>query len=122
MTTGSVQAPETLYWGLAAVYAKAGYVVLTYDVQGQGQSDTFGKARIGGWAPVTGRSAGRRRRRGRLDFMLSAADRPYDPRPSCGSANGGAGADRSPERDAPSHRASRRPSTPPHSLVDPPPR
>ena len=36
ITTGSVQAPETLYWGLAAALAKAGYVVLTYDVQGQG--------------------------------------------------------------------------------------
>ena len=44
ITTGSVQAPETLYWGLAATLAKAGYVVLTYDVQGQGQSDTLGEA------------------------------------------------------------------------------
>jgi hypothetical protein len=42
ITTGSVQAPETLYWGLAATLAKHGYVVLTYDVQGQGRSDTFG--------------------------------------------------------------------------------
>lgn len=29
ITTGSVQAPETLYWGLAAALAKHGYVVLT---------------------------------------------------------------------------------------------
>ena len=43
ITTGSVQAPETLYWGLAAALAKHGYVVLTYDVQGQGRSDTFGE-------------------------------------------------------------------------------
>jgi hypothetical protein len=43
ITTGSVQAPETLYWGIAATLAKKGYVVLTYDVQGQGRSDTFGE-------------------------------------------------------------------------------
>src|SRR5688572_155385 len=36
ITTGSVQAPETLYWGIAASLARAGYVVITYDVQGQG--------------------------------------------------------------------------------------
>src|SRR5687767_4963970 len=41
ITTGSVQAPQTLYWGLAATLAKHGYVVLTYDVQGQGRSDTL---------------------------------------------------------------------------------
>ena len=42
ITTGSVQAPETLYWGTAAMLARNGYVVLTYDVQGQGRSDTNG--------------------------------------------------------------------------------
>ena len=38
-----MQAPERLYWGLAATLAKHGYVVLTYDVQGQGLSDVFGQ-------------------------------------------------------------------------------
>ncbi len=42
ITNGSVQAPEHLYWGQAATLAKHGYVVLTYDPQGQGLSDTFG--------------------------------------------------------------------------------
>jgi hypothetical protein len=42
ITTGSVQAPEELYWGQAATLAKHGYVVLTFDVRGQGASDTLG--------------------------------------------------------------------------------
>jgi dienelactone hydrolase len=43
ITPGSVQAPEQLYWWAAQVLAKRGYVVLTRDAQGQGQSDTFGE-------------------------------------------------------------------------------
>ena len=43
ITNGSVQAPEQLYWYAAQVLAKAGYVVLTWDAQGQGRSDTFGE-------------------------------------------------------------------------------
>ena len=43
ITSGSVQAPETLYWGLAATLASHGYVVMTYDTQGQSRSDTFGE-------------------------------------------------------------------------------
>jgi len=39
ITNGSVQAPEQLYWAQAAVLAQAGYVVLTWDPQTQGQSD-----------------------------------------------------------------------------------
>ena len=44
ITTGSVQAPEELYLYAATTLAKKGYVVMTYDVQGQGRSDTFGEA------------------------------------------------------------------------------
>ncbi len=40
--TGSVQAPERLYWWAAQVLAAHGYLVTTFDVQGQGRSDTFG--------------------------------------------------------------------------------
>src|ERR671929_1817135 len=44
ITSGSVQAPERLYWYAAQALAKAGYVVLTWDAQGQGMSDTRGEA------------------------------------------------------------------------------
>jgi len=37
--TGSVQAPETLYWWMAQDLVRAGYAVLTFDVRGQGRSD-----------------------------------------------------------------------------------
>ena len=37
--TGSVQAPETLYWWFAQSLVRNGYVVMTYDVRGQGRSD-----------------------------------------------------------------------------------
>src|SRR5258708_33578624 len=43
ITNGSVQADEQLYWFAAQALAKAGYVVLTFDPQGQGQSDTPGE-------------------------------------------------------------------------------
>lgn len=42
ITTGSIQAPEEFYWWAAQGLAEAGYVVMTYDVQGQGESETFG--------------------------------------------------------------------------------
>ena len=44
ITNGSVQASETLYWFAAQALAKAGYVVLTFDPQGQGQSDEQGES------------------------------------------------------------------------------
>jgi dienelactone hydrolase len=86
ITTGSVQAPETLYWGQAATLAKHGFVVMTYDVQGQGLSDTLGEA------PDTLESvpaqAGEPFYDGTedaIDFLLSTPDHPYQPRPSCTS-------------------------------------
>lgn len=42
ITTGSIQGYEEMYWWAAQGLAEAGYVVMTYDVQGQGQSETFG--------------------------------------------------------------------------------
>ncbi len=41
ITTGSVQGSEGMYEWLAQDLAERGYVVLTYDVQGQGSSETF---------------------------------------------------------------------------------
>jgi hypothetical protein len=44
ITTGSIQASDQMYWWAARALAARGYVVMTYDVQGQGQSETFGHA------------------------------------------------------------------------------
>jgi len=44
ITDGSVQADEQMYWYAAQTLAKDGYVVLTFDPQGQGQSDMFGQS------------------------------------------------------------------------------
>ncbi len=41
ITTGSVQGSEHMYWWLAQDLAERGYLVLTYDVQGQGTSETL---------------------------------------------------------------------------------
>jgi hypothetical protein len=41
ITTGSVQGSERMYWWLAQDLAERGSVVMTYDVQGQGTSETF---------------------------------------------------------------------------------
>ena len=84
ITTGSVQAPETLYWGIAATLAKKGYVVLTYDVQGQGRSDTLGVAPdvFEGVPSQQGRPF-YDGTEDALDFFLSTPQDPYEPRPSC---------------------------------------
>src|SRR3954470_6021345 len=42
ITTGSIQGYQEMYFWAAEGLAEAGYEVMTYDVQGQGQSDTFG--------------------------------------------------------------------------------
>jgi dienelactone hydrolase len=84
ITTGSVQAPERLYWGTAATLAKHGYVVLTYDTQGQGRSDTYGEGadRFDGFPSQEGRPF-YDGTEDALDFLLSTPAHPYDPRPSC---------------------------------------
>ncbi len=84
ITNGSVQADEQMYWYAAQTLAKDGYVVLTFDPQGQGQSDTLGQAR-----PLEGVPAqtdGRPFYDGTedaIDFLLSTAEHPYEPVPSC---------------------------------------
>ena len=84
ITNGSVQAPEQLYWGQAATLAKHGYVVLTYDPQGQGRTDTYGEGvdRLDGVPSQEGRPF-YDDTEDALDFALSTPSHPYDPRPSC---------------------------------------
>lgn len=84
ITTGSVQAPEELYWGQAATLAKHGYVVLTYDVQGQGASDTLGEG-VDQFesVPAQGGEPFYDGTEDALDFLLSGPGDPYEPRPSC---------------------------------------
>ena len=41
ITTGSIQGYQEMYYWAAEGLAEAGYMVLTYDVQGQGRSDTL---------------------------------------------------------------------------------
>ena len=42
ITTGSIQGTQHMYWWAARTLATNGYVVFTWDVQGQGESETFG--------------------------------------------------------------------------------
>jgi len=87
-SNGSVQADEQLYWFVAQTLAKAGYVVLTYDPQGQGQSDTMGAGtdRMEGFPA---QSDGRPYIDGTEDavnFFFSNSSHPYEPIPSCNSS------------------------------------
>ena len=85
ITDGSVQADEQMYWYLAQTLAKEGYVVLTFDPQGQGQSDTLGQAPDtleGVPAQPTG-TPFYDGTEDAIDFFLSTPTHPYAPVPSC---------------------------------------
>jgi dienelactone hydrolase len=85
LTNGSVQADENMYWYAAQTLAKEGYVVLTFDPQGQGQSDTYGQAPDQNEG-VPAQSDGRPFYDGTEDainFLLSTPRNPYEPVPSC---------------------------------------
>ncbi len=87
ITNGSVQAAETLYWFAAQALAKAGYVVLTSDPQGQGQSDEQGEApdqTEGSPAQSDGRPFFDGTEDA-INFFLSSAANPYKPVASCSS-------------------------------------
>ena len=87
IVNGSVQASETLYWFAAQTLAKAGYVVLTFDPQNQGRSDSQGEApdqQEGFPAQSDGRPFFDGAQDA-LDFFLSSPSAPYRPRPSCNS-------------------------------------
>jgi dienelactone hydrolase len=86
ITNGSVQAPEELYWHAAQTLAQHGYVVLTWDPQGQGRSDAFGA----GSTMFRGFPAQQAPNffegtEEALDFLLSTPDAPYEPRAAEGS-------------------------------------
>jgi hypothetical protein len=51
ITPGSIQGSDQMYWWAAIALARAGYVVMTFDAQGQGQSETFGHE-AGAFAPT----------------------------------------------------------------------
>jgi dienelactone hydrolase len=85
LTNGSVQADEQLYWYAAQTLAKAGYVVLSWDPQGQGQSDTYGEGADRNEG-VPSQTDGRPFFDGTedaLDFFLSSPSHPYEPVKSC---------------------------------------
>ena len=93
ITNGSVQADEQMYWYAAQALAKAGYVVLTWDPQGQGQSDTFGAApdqREGFPAQTDGRPFFDGTEDA-LNFFFSTPTHPYVPESSCSSGTSHAG-------------------------------
>lgn len=87
ITNGSVQADEQLYWFVAQTLAKAGYVVLTSDPQGQGQSDEQGEApdqQEGSPAQTDGRPFFDGTEDA-LNFFFSNPSHPYEPVASCSS-------------------------------------
>src|SRR4051794_22404808 len=87
ITNGSVQAPERVYWFAAQALAKAGYVVLTWDPQGQGQSDTQGESPDQNEG-TPAQSDGRPFFDGTEDainFFFSTPSKPYEPVKSCES-------------------------------------
>lgn len=87
ITNGSVQAVEQFYWFAAQTLAKAGYVVLTFDPQGQGRSDTPG-ASPDQQEGVPAQADGRPFFDGTvdaLDFFTATPAKPATPRPSCNS-------------------------------------
>jgi dienelactone hydrolase len=85
ITNGSVQANEQMYWYVAQALAKDGYVVMTFDPQGQGQSDDFGES-PDQQEGFPAQSDGRPFFDGTEDainFFLSDAKHRYEPVPSC---------------------------------------
>ncbi len=85
ITPGSVQADEQMYWYAAQALAKDGYIVMTFDAQGQGQSDTLGQApdEDEGFPAQTDGRPFYDGTEDALDFFLSTPKHPYQPVPSC---------------------------------------
>ena len=85
ITNGSVQADEQMYWYAAQALAKAGYVVMTWDPQGQGQSDTRGATpdENEGFPAQTDGRPFFDGTEDAVNFFFSTAAHPYVPETSC---------------------------------------
>jgi hypothetical protein len=104
ITNGSIVGYEQAYWFLAQALARAGFVVMTFDTQGEGMSDQFGAApdqREDAFAgiPVLGLLGPRALSadslggsglpfydgtQDALDFLLSTPSHRFEPRPPTG--------------------------------------
>ena len=116
ITNGSVQAPEQLYWFVAQVLAKSGYVVLTSDPQNQGQSDGRGEAPDQNEG-FPAQSDGRPFFDGTVDalnFFLSTPQSPYVPVKSCET-----GTSHAPKHNRRVNAGLNAAYNPFHSLLDP---
>lgn len=88
VVNGSIIGFEQAYWWAAQSLAKAGYVVLTFDTQGEGLSDQFGAPpdRLEGLAagspPVGDGIPFYDGGQDAVDFLVSTPVRPYTPRRS----------------------------------------
>ena len=86
ITSGSIQGPQSGYWWAAQLLAANGYVVLTWDTQGQGESETFGHG-AGDPAPNTDGVPSQQAPNfvdstvDAIRFLLSTPRRPYRPDP-----------------------------------------
>ena len=81
----SIQAVEQFSWCTAQTLAKAGYVVLTTDPQGQGQSDTFGEGpdRGEGFPAQSDERPFFDGAQDAVNCFFSTKDHPYRPVESC---------------------------------------
>ncbi len=85
ITNGSVQADEQMYWYAAQALAKDGYLVMTFDPQGQGRSDTLGQApdELEGFPAQTDGRPFFDGTEEAINFFLSNPKHPYEPVVSC---------------------------------------
>lgn len=133
IVNGSIVGFEQIYWFAAQSLAKAGFVVMTFDAQGEGNSDQFGAAPdqreaafagtpvlgLLGPKPVVGPGLGGNGLpfydggADALDFMLSTPAQPFVPVPS--RTSGTSHADKQARRVASGLNASHNPL---HALLD----
>src|SRR2546421_3235989 len=85
ITNGSIQASEQMYWQFAQTLAKDGYVVLTFDPQGEARSDEYGEGpdRNEGSPDQTDGRPFFDGTEDAINFFLSTPAHPYVPETSC---------------------------------------